>query len=677
MVLQHGARRYSHKTLTTHEQPDRGVISAIDTVLAESGQPAAAIELVLHGTTLATNALIERRGATTALLTTSGHRDVLQLAYEHRFEQYNIQLDRPAPLVPRALRIGIDERLDRDGHVLRPLDESQVLDALPALDAAGVGSVAIGFLHAYANPAHERRVAEILSAQRPQWSLTLASEVCPEIREYDRLSTACANAYVRPLMCAYLDALASRLKQQGFRCPFLLMGSGGGLCDLETARRFPIRLVESGPAAGAILAGAIARRENWPRVLSFDMGGTTAKLCLIDDGQALRSRSFEVDRAWRFKKGSGLPLRIPVIEMVEIGAGGGSVASIDALGLIQVGPQSVGSEPGPAAYGRGGERPTVSDADVVLGRIDADGFAGGALPLDAAAATAAIRRHVATPLGLATPVAALGIVEIVDENMSQAAQAHASEFGLALEQRTLIAFGGAAPLHAARLGEKLGVERILIPADAGVGSAVGMLQAPVAFEVVRSGRQLLDSLDAAAVNTLFSTMRQEAQAIVRAAEPTATLTECRQAAMRYQGQGHEILVDLPLTDLQPADAGTLRERFEAAYAQLYGQAIPDADIEALSWTLSLSAPLPTPLASPPPRQGTPAQPAGQQTLVMDRDSDATAVPMFRRQDLVVDQIIDGPALISENQTTTFVSASFQARCTRQGDLLLSRRGSPP
>ncbi|MDH3435035.1 MAG: hydantoinase/oxoprolinase family protein, partial [Gammaproteobacteria bacterium] len=368
LELANGARLTS-KLLTTQSYPGDAVLRGIDDVMRRAGLSPHDVGLIIHGTTLATNALIERSGARTALLTTRGHRDALEMAHEDRFDQYDINIDRPQPLVPRYLRLPIRERMDRDGNVLLPLDEKQVAAALPILDEHEVESVAVGYLHAFMNAAHEQRTAEILRSARPDLSITLASEVCPEIREFERLSTACANAYVQPRMSRYLQRLSAELLERDFACPFFLMTSGGGLTTLETATRFPIRLVESGPAGGAILAKQVARESGLERLLSFDMGGTTAKLCLIDDYEPLMSRSFEVDRVYRFKKGSGLPVRIPVIEMVEIGAGGGSIASIDKLHRIQVGPQSAGSEPGPAAYGRGGTRPTVTDADIQLGRI--------------------------------------------------------------------------------------------------------------------------------------------------------------------------------------------------------------------------------------------------------------------------------------------------------------------
>ncbi len=664
-------RRHSTKRLTTYAHPGRAVLEGIDQLLAQAGCTAQQVGLIIHGTTLATNALIERNGAVTALLTTAGHRDGLALAHEDRFEQYDINIDRPSPLVPRHLRLPVRERMNWRGEILQPLELTDVDAALPVLDAEGVDSVAIGFLHAYANPEHELRTAEHLARLRPDLSLTLASEVCPEIREYERLSTACANAYVQPLMARYLQRLAEELQARGLRCPFLLMTSGGGLTTLQTATRFPIRLVESGPAGGAILAREVAEQAGYDRVLSFDMGGTTAKLCLIDDYQPLASRSFEVDRVYRFKKGSGLPVRIPVIEMVEIGAGGGSLAGVDPLGRIQVGPRSAGSEPGPAAYGRGGEQAAVTDADVQLGRICAEGFAGGAFSLDTSAAEQALQRSIGQPLDMDSDAAAFGISEVVDENMAAAARAHAAEFGLDLGHRDMIAFGGAAPLHAARLGRKLGVRRVVIPADAGVGSAVGFLLAPVAYEVVRSLQQRLAQLDLDALNTLMQQMRTEAEGVVRQALPDGVLTETRSAYMRYRGQGHEIAVELPSGEYDESHRDELRRRFETAYARLYGRCLPDMEIEALSWTLSLREPRPRRArpAAPGPAGKLP-EPTMRQNLYDVDSLQRIRAPVFSRDSLQPGQQLNGPALITEAQTTTVVPSRCVARIDAAGAIIL-------
>ena len=590
VALEAGGPPVTTKVLTTPAAPEQGVLSGVHKVLEIAGVAPSEVRLVIHGTTLATNAIIERRGARTALIVTSGHRDALEMARENRFEQYDIGIDRPEPLVQRRVRLPVTERVDRHGRVLVPLDEDSVRALLPILDEHGVESVAVGLIHGYANPDHERCIGAILADERPELAVTLASDVCPEVREYERLSTACANAYVQPLMSRYLKGLAESLVASGLDCPFLLMTSGGGLTTLETAMAAPVRLVESGPAGGAILASHLARGLELGDVLSFDMGGTTAKLCVIDGGRPLQSRAFEVARSYRFKKGSGLPVRIPVIEMVEIGAGGGSIAAVDDLGRIQVGPASAGAEPGPVAYCRGGTDPTVTDADVVLGRIDPGFFAGGAIPLDRDRAAAAVRNGPGAKLGLNETDAALGIGELVDENMSNAARTHAVEWGKGLAGRTLVAFGGSAPIHAARLADKLELDRFLVPADAGVGSAVGFLLAPISYEVVRSRYMRLSAFDAGVVRSVMDEMRAEATAVVVRGAPDAETTESVRAYMRYVGQGHEIGVGVPAEVVAgTGSAAALRGAFDEAYRAVYGRVIPGLDVEVLSWTLVVTA----------------------------------------------------------------------------------------
>ncbi|MDE0259465.1 MAG: hydantoinase/oxoprolinase family protein, partial [Gammaproteobacteria bacterium] len=590
VALEAGGPPVTTKVLTTPAAPEQGVLSGVHKVLEIAGVAPSEVRLVIHGTTLATNAIIERRGARTALIVTSGHRDALEMARENRFEQYDIGIDRPEPLVQRRLRLPVTERVDRHGRVLVPLDEDSVRALLPILDEHGVESVAVGLIHGYANPNHERRIGAILADERPELAVTLASDVCPEVREYERLSTACANAYVQPLMSSYLKGLAESLVASGLDCPFLLMTSGGGLTTLETAMAAPVRLVESGPAGGAILASHLARRLELGDVLSFDMGGTTAKLCVIDGGRPLQSRAFEVARSYRFRKGSGLPVRIPVIEMVEIGAGGGSIATVDDLGRIQVGPASAGAEPGPVAYCRGGTDPTVTDADVVLGRIDPGFFAGGEIPLDRGRAAAAVRNGPGAKLGLDETDAALGIGEMVDENMSNAARTHAIEWGKGLAGRTLVAFGGSAPIHAARLADKLALDRFLVPANAGVGSAVGFLLAPISYEVVRSRYMRLSAFDAAVVGEVIAEMRAEATAVVASGAPGSPTSEQVRAYMRYVGQGHEIGVEVPAEVVAgTGSVAALRGAFDEAYRAVYDRVIPGLDVEVLSWTLVVTA----------------------------------------------------------------------------------------
>ncbi len=688
------------KVLTTPRAPEEGVVAAVGEAVRVAGIEPGDVGLLIHGTTLATNALIERTGAKTALLVTEGFRDSVEMALENRFEQYDISIDRPAPLVPRHLRWPVTERMSHAGEVLVPLDEDSVRALLPRFERHGIEAAAVGLLHSYANPAHERRVGEILRTALPGLRVTLSSEVCPEIREYERQSTACANAYVQPRMSGYLIRLESELRDLGLECPLLLMTSGGGLTTLDNATRFPIRLVESGPAGGAILATEIARECGSANAVSFDMGGTTAKICLIDGWAPQTTRTFEVARAYRNLKGSGLPVRIPAIEMVEIGAGGGSIAAVDEMGRLDVGPASAGADPGPASYDRGGARPTVTDADVVLGRIDPAQFAGGSLRLAPERAVESIHGAVGKPLDLTDPLAALSISEMVDENMANAARVHAVEWGKDLSDRTMIAFGGAAPLHAARLAQKLDVGRVIVPAGAGVGSAIGMLRAAVSYEVVRSRYLRLADFDPGAVNALLSEMHEEARAVVAAgAEDDGGLKEARHAYMRYVGQGHEIVVSLPVRPLVAGDGETLAEAFDSEYARLYGRTIPGQEREVLSWTLTVTARKPPPpsphpppgedagedAASPPPEAGAPGLGAGRRrgggsgTTEPPRRrlfdpvlAEYAAAAVHRREQLHPDGVVAGPAVIVEDQTTTVVPDGFRATVDPFGHLVLDR-----
>src|SRR5262249_14390795 len=675
VALEIGERRYTAKGLTTQRAPEEGGLTILRSIVGEAGIRPADVTLIIHGTTLATNALIERKGARTALLTTEGFRDVVEIRHENRFEQYDVNIDLPPPLVPRRLRLPIRERVDVQGNVLIPLDEKSISTAIDTLVGQKVEAVAVGLLHSFTNPDHEHRVGEAVAKRMPQAAVTLSSDVSPEMREYERFSTACANAYLQPLMVTYLTNLRRDLDAAGVRCPLFLMLSGGGLTTVETAIRFPVRLVQSGPAGDAIFASHIARQRDFDQVISFDMGGTTAKICLIDDFKPQTNRVFEVARVYRFKKGSGLPLRIPVIEMVEIGAGGGSIARVDRMKRIGVGPDSAGAEPGPACYGRGGAEPTVPDADLLLGRIDPAAFSGGRMRLDAAAAQAAIARGVGAPLDLSPTLAALGLSEMVDENMSNAARVHAIECGKDARGRVLIAFGGAAPLHAARVAEKLGMDRILIPTSAGVGSAVGFLRAPIAYEIVRSRLQKLSAFDAAAANALYGEMRAEAEAIVRRGAPDAALKEERHAFMRYRGQGHEVMVPLPAGRYAAGDGARLAAAFEAAYRALYSRIIPGVDIEVVSWALSLRAPVELAVETPQPTEPYRPQPSGRRSLFDPGTGETIEVEVYRRADLRAGARIAGPALIVEDETSTVVSPAFDASVDGYGYIELQRRGT--
>jgi N-methylhydantoinase A len=673
VVLEHAGRRYSAKVLTTTRAPEEGMLAGIAQVLAAAALVPRDVGVLIHGTTLATNALIERTGARTALLTTQGFRDVLEMGYEKRYEHYDLDLELPAPLVPRELRFPVEERITAKGTIRTPLNEDFLSQVVPKLKAEKIKAVAIGFLHSYANDAHERRAADLLARALPGVAVTLSSAVCPEIREYERFSTACANAYVQPLMAGYLDRLAAELTRRGFDCPLFLMTSGGGLTTLETARRFPVRLVESGPAGGAILSAGLARENGLDEVLSFDMGGTTAKICFIGDGRPDQSRKMEVARVWRNLKGSGLPVRIPVTEMVEIGAGGGSIARLDELNRIQVGPASAGAEPGPACYGRGGNEPTVTDANVVLGRVDPVAFAGGTLRLDLQKAKNTILARIGKPLGMDAAWAAAGVGEIVEENMASAARVHAIERGRSPERCTMIAFGGGAPLHAARLAAKLGMRKVLVPVDASVGSAVGFLRAPVAFELVRSLQVQDDNFLFSSINKLLIQMQKEATAIVAAGALGAKLVTHRAVEMRYLGQGHEISVPLPARDLTNKDAAKLRSDYEARYEAQFGLRIADVPVEFLTWSVNVSTVLKLENLKNKPHKKRKANPGARQTVFDPASGKHQAVPAYRRQDLAPGMRFPGPALVVEPQTTTLVPRGWRCSVAGAGHLILEGR----
>jgi N-methylhydantoinase A len=677
IVLEIRERRFTTKVLTTPRAPEEAVVTGTRFVLDKAGLRFADLSVFLHGTTLATNAIIERKGAKTALVATEGFRDVIEIADEGRYDQYDILIDKPKPLVPRRLRFTVPERVDVHGAVRLALDEAAMRAVAARLRDEAIESVAVAFLHAYVNGAHEARVRDILAEECPGVWITLSSEVAPEMREYERTSTAIASAYVQPLIAGYLRRLEAAFAMEGSRAPIQLMTSGGSLAGIETAARFPIRLVESGPAGGAILAAHVAAERGERKVLSFDMGGTTAKICLIEDMQPLKGRSFEVDRAARFLKGSGLPIRIPVIEMVEIGAGGGSIARVDGLKRITVGPDSAGSEPGPACYARGGERPAVTDADVWLGKIDPDRFAGGSIPLDVGRAEAALESAIGAPLSLTTEMAAYGVGEIVDENMANAARVHAVERGVVVKDHTLVAFGGAAPLHAARLAEKLGIARIVVPADAGVGSAVGFLRAPIAYELVRSRYMRLDRFAPEAATALLEAMSREARGLAESAAGGVALEERRAAFMRYRGQGHEIAVELPVRALRAGDEAPLREAFEAEYRRLFERHIPSAVIEVMGWTVFVGtrAAPPAPLPAADRKAG--PRPIGTRAVFDGRSARRADVLLYARTDFAPGATVAGPAIIVEEGTSTFVSEAFDARLDGGGALLLERNLAQP
>lgn len=673
VVLLEGEQRYTSKTLTTPAEPEQGVLQGIEENLKLAGRTLHDVDLLILGTTLATNALIERKGARTALITTQGFRDLVEIGLEDRFAQYDVFLQKPAPLVPRYWRFGVTERINAQGEVLLPLNEDDVRRIAQTLREENIDSVAVVLLHSYRNPQHEQRVAEILQQELPHLMVSLSSVVCPEVREYERLSTTCANAYVQPQVAGYLSRLEQLLTARGLHIPLFLMTSGGGITTLQTGIEQPVRLVESGPAGGAILAQRVAAELGETRALSFDMGGTTAKICFIDDYQPQISRHFEFGRVHRYQKGSGLPIRIPVIEMVEIGAGGGSIARVDTLQRIQVGPDSAGSEPGPVSYGLGGTQATVTDANAVLGRLDPARFARGKVALNIEAAQQALAAQIGAALGYSSELAARSVAEIVAENMANAARVHASEQGKHVEHYTLIAFGGAAPLQAARLARKLGIARVVIPRSAGVGSALGFLWAPIAYQAVRSFYQRLDRLHHDEVNALLTGLTEQATTIVRQAAPQGDIQVQRIVYLRYAGQGHEVPIELPDGAVQAPTVDALQTRFSQRYRELYGRSLDHVPVEAISWSVAASTHddlAPATARWMPGNTLTAASSPHQRRVYQIEDNAFTATPLHERTALAQEHYVSGPALVVEEETTTVVDSGFSAHLSPQGHLIL-------
>jgi len=673
VVLEAGSSQHSIKVLTNYSEPEAAIIDGLLKVADKSGIAVEHVDQLIHGTTLATNALIERRGARTAFITTQGFRDVIEMRTEGRFEQYDLNLSLPPPLISREHRYVLEGRIAASGRELVALDEQALIEIADKISRLGYESIAIGFIHSYVNDAHEQRAREILRACLPDLSISISSEVSPQMREFERFNTVCANAFVKPLMASYLGRLVEGLKSVGADCPVFMIHSGGGLISIDSAIEFPVRLLESGPAGGAIYAADIAACYGLDRVLSYDMGGTTAKICLIENRTPKTARSFEVARTYRFKKGSGMPISIPVIEMVEIGAGGGSIGWVDELRQIRVGPESAGSEPGPACYNHGGLHPAVTDADLLLGRLDKDNFAGGDISLSIEKARQALASDIGNKLDMDTETAAIGVCEVVDENMANAARVHAVESGKELADFTMIAFGGAAPLHASRLCEKLGIDAVLIPPGAGVGSAIGFLRAPFGFEAVRGAYLKLSQFDADWTNRLITDLGTEAEKFARAGTPDGELTREIKAYMRYAGQGWEIVVRLPNRKFGANDRKEIRRLFEDEYIRLFGRALEGLDIEIMNWSVQ---------ASSPPGA---VQPVASLSATSHLKTDSTRsifdakqqtmveAGLFDRDLMVAGNQVSGPAIIVENETTTIVTSAFEAIMQSDRCLLVQRK----
>ncbi|MDB5316270.1 MAG: apc3 2 [Rhodospirillales bacterium] len=657
------------KESTTPDDPSRGAMHGLARLLDTSRIAAAEIVRVVHATTLFTNALIERKGAATGLLTTAGFRDILEIGRERKYELYDLFLEMPKPLVPRPWRRDVPERLNADGSIETPLDIEAVLAEVGELAAAGVTSLAICFLHAYANPVHEHAAAAAITARFPALSLSLSCDVAPEIREYPRMTTTVANAYVRPIAEIYLDRLEAALKASGVPGALFLMLSNGGLTHGGEAKRAPVQLLESGPAAGALAGAWFGRKAGLDRVLAFDMGGTTAKLALVDDGEPLVAWGFEAARTKRFLRGSGLPVQIATVELIEIGAGGGSIARASGLGTLQVGPDSAGAEPGPVCYGRGGTEPTVTDSDLALGYLNADFFLGGAMRIETAPAQAALGA-LADRLGIAASRSAFGIHDVVNETMAGAARVAIAERGRVPRDYALLATGGAAPVHAWNVAEKLGIDRVLCPPGAGVGSTIGMLMAAARVDRVASYTTALAAADWKHIAAIFATLEADAHAVVRDTGADLTQQSVRRLAdMRYVGQGSEITIALP----RNIDPTGVLEAFETAYKRLFGRTPPGAQAQFVALRLALSAPMPgaggtlliTGMAGAAPLKGS-------RFVHFEAAGGAVETPVYDRYALPPGSVLRGPAIFEENESTFVVGPGARVTILPDGAMLAER-----
>jgi N-methylhydantoinase A len=643
----------THKRLTTPADPSEGVIEGMRVLLEEAGIGAGEVDVVVHGTTLVTNAVIERRGSPTAMLVTRGFADLVTIGRERRYDLFDLSIGFPSPIVPRPLRFEVGGRLRSDGTVLETLELGPVEAPLrEAIERAGIRSIAICFLHSYANAAHETAAADWVRERFPGLSVCSSADVFPFMREYERWTTTCINAYVQPVVDEYLDRVESGLSGLGFRGHFLVMNSSGGTLTGATARRYPVRLLESGPAAGALMSASHGRSLGLSRLLSFDMGGTTAKGCIIQDGAPLKRYDLEVARVHEFKRGSGLPVKIPVLDMIEIGAGGGSLASIDERGVVRVGPQSAGASPGPACYGRGGGRPTLTDANLVLGYLGASSFLGGRMNLDEAAARAAIQDSIAAPLQLGLMQAAWGIHEVINEDVARAFRVHASERGVDYRRCSMVVFGGSGPLHGARIARKLRIPRIVCPMGAGVMSAFGLLVSPVGFEVARSRRVDIAELTNQTFDAQLEALGEELSALL--AEAGVARPDIRKRYrldLRYQGQGYEI--EVPVAEEGPGHPlDRLTDDFATEYRRLFGLTFDDRPIEVVNWKIEAQGPKPQ--ADRPYRLRVAASAAarkGTRNMWIPGSSDFRPCPVFDRYSLRPEDVIEGPALVEEAEST--------------------------
>ncbi len=664
------------KTLTTPSAPLDGVRTGVTQLLGKAGvRPADITKPIVHATTLVTNALIEGKIGRAGIVTTAGFGDTLLIRNEHRYDMYDLQIEFPAPPVPRDRVVEIAERTDPQGRVVETPSEDDLVEIVARLRAADVQAVGVCLINSYANPANERLVAEHLRTELGV-PVCISSDISPQIREYPRMITTACNAATMPIIGPYLDELQKWLAAEGFGGSVLMMLSNGGVVSAGDAARAPIRLVESGPAAGALAGSWFARRMGEDRLLCFDMGGTTAKSCLIVDGEPELTNTFEVARIYRFKKGSGFPVSVPSVDLVEIGAGGGSQARVDDLGLLKVGPESAGADPGPACYGRGGTKPAVTDADLTLGMLDASFFLGGDMALDLGACTAALG-SVAGPLGLSEADTAAGIHELVNQNMAAASRMHAVEMGADLRGITVLAFGGAGPVHACGVAELLESPRVVFPVNASVLSAFGTLVTPVRIDLARSMVRTLSGIDPAERDALLDELRDEGRRVLAAAGVAPDAIRFRYGLdARYQGQGNEITIWVGESsdDRWPTTDAEVTELFEADYRRIYGLTIPDVGVEAVTWRLSAYAPAaavePTTVVS-----AATGSPIRTRPVRFARGVDAVDTPVYRRGDLGLGQTIDGPAIVEERETTAVIRPGWTASVLADGSLLAERAGA--
>ena len=663
---------HSSKVLTTPDEPERAVLNAVDEMLVKTSAPATAILTIVHGTTLATNAIIERKGARILLLTTHGFRDALETRTELRYDLYDLFIRFPEPLVPRRRRIGIRERTTYDGAVHAPLDAGDVAAALNAPESDGIEAVAVCFLHSYANPGNELAARDAIRSINPTVPITLSSEVLPEIGEYGRVSTTVANAYVQPLIDRYLGALDNALSERGSTGAFFVMGSNAGTLSLDVARQYPVRLVESGPAAGVSIAAHYARKLDTSHLLSFDMGGTTAKISLITDFEPTRTTDLEVARVERFQKGSGLLLKAPAVDLIEIGAGGGSIANVDELGLIAVGPESAGSSPGPACYGQGGTMATVTDADVILGYLNPDYFLGGKMRLDRQKSQAAIESTVAKALDVPVEQAAANIFAVVNDNMANAAAVYSAEQGIDLRRYELLAFGGAAPVHAWDVARRLGITKVRIPFAAGVLSALGCLTSPMSFDFVFGYMRELAQVDWQHVNDRYQELEAQGRRQLADAGITDGVTVFLSADMRYYGQRYEVTVPLASCHLTAAGVGSIRDTFYDAYRAYYGREIADVPVETVSWRMTVSGPRPDLDINWSGRENsaTDAVIKSQRHVVFPNTEQPVNCAVYERSEIPVGAEIEGPAIIEDHESTTVVPSNAKLHVDGERMLVL-------